>query len=580
MAEELYPIAVLIEELKNEDVQMRLNSIKRLSTIALALGEERTRRELIPFLTDSLDDEDEILLAVAEELSAFTPLVGKAHAHTLLPPLESLAHVEETIVREKAVEALVRICNELTPEAVDAHFIPLVKNLASGDWFASRASACGLFGVASGKASEAMKIELRGLFTKLCNDDTPMVRRAAASNLGKLGESTSPEDVKRDLLPLFQHLVEDEQDSVRLLAVEACLQFARLLSHADSLQLLVGPLHMASKDRSWRVRHVVAEKFCEFQEALGADIARAELIPLYSRLLQDQEAEVRTQAVLRLPNVGAEFEASDRQLILTTNILPHIVELCSDSSQHVRVAVASVLVETAPLLGKDGSLEHLVPLFIRLLKDEHSDVRLNVINKLDVLQNVIGVEQVASRVIPEIVLLAEDPQWRVRLAIVEQMPLLGKNLGPERFDSILTPLCFHWLQDNVYAIRESTAEHLRKLVEVFGVEWAKKTVLPQVVALGNEKAYLSRLTSLFVLTGLAEFLDTEAATQHALPVTLKLAADNVANVKFNAARTLHKLIPKLEKGTVTGQVKPCLQSLSADVDLDVKYYSQKALAIC
>ena len=36
----LYPIAVLIDELRNEDVQLRLNSIKKLSTIALALGKE------------------------------------------------------------------------------------------------------------------------------------------------------------------------------------------------------------------------------------------------------------------------------------------------------------------------------------------------------------------------------------------------------------------------------------------------------------------------------------------------------------------------------------------------------------
>ena len=41
----LYPIAVLIDELRNEDVQLRLNSIKKLSTIALALGVERTRWE-------------------------------------------------------------------------------------------------------------------------------------------------------------------------------------------------------------------------------------------------------------------------------------------------------------------------------------------------------------------------------------------------------------------------------------------------------------------------------------------------------------------------------------------------------
>ena len=37
--------------------QLRLNSIKKLSTIALALGVERTRSELIPFLTDTIYDE-------------------------------------------------------------------------------------------------------------------------------------------------------------------------------------------------------------------------------------------------------------------------------------------------------------------------------------------------------------------------------------------------------------------------------------------------------------------------------------------------------------------------------------------
>jgi serine/threonine-protein phosphatase 2A regulatory subunit A len=48
--EDLYPIAVLIDELKHEDVALRLNAIRRLQTIAIALGPERTREELIPFL--------------------------------------------------------------------------------------------------------------------------------------------------------------------------------------------------------------------------------------------------------------------------------------------------------------------------------------------------------------------------------------------------------------------------------------------------------------------------------------------------------------------------------------------------
>ena len=52
--DELYPIAVLIDELKHDDVLLRLNAIHRLNTIALALGAERTRDELIPFLDGTL----------------------------------------------------------------------------------------------------------------------------------------------------------------------------------------------------------------------------------------------------------------------------------------------------------------------------------------------------------------------------------------------------------------------------------------------------------------------------------------------------------------------------------------------
>lgn len=98
----LHPLAILIDELKSEDVVLRLNAIRRLSTIALALGPERSREELVPFLMESLDDEDEVLLALAEELGDFVDYVGgQRYAHLLLGPLENLAAVEETLVRDK-----------------------------------------------------------------------------------------------------------------------------------------------------------------------------------------------------------------------------------------------------------------------------------------------------------------------------------------------------------------------------------------------------------------------------------------------------------------------------------------------
>lgn len=91
-----------MDELKSEDVVLRLSSIRRLSTIALALGPSRTREELIPFIQYQLDDEDEVLLVLAEELGNFVEYVGgKEYAHVILGPLENLTAVEETLVREK-----------------------------------------------------------------------------------------------------------------------------------------------------------------------------------------------------------------------------------------------------------------------------------------------------------------------------------------------------------------------------------------------------------------------------------------------------------------------------------------------
>lgn len=73
------------------------------------------------------------------------------------PPLESLATVEETVVRDKAVDSLRRICEEHNTEDLESHFVPLVKRLAVGDWFTSRTSACGLFSVCYPRLSVATK---------------------------------------------------------------------------------------------------------------------------------------------------------------------------------------------------------------------------------------------------------------------------------------------------------------------------------------------------------------------------------------------------------------------------------------
>ena len=58
------------------------------------------------------------------------------------------------------------------------------------------------------------------------------------------------EFVKSDLVQLFNNLATDEQDSVRLLAVEGCSSIASILPDEDKLTLLMPTVRAAAQVRS------------------------------------------------------------------------------------------------------------------------------------------------------------------------------------------------------------------------------------------------------------------------------------------------------------------------------------------
>ena len=53
--------------------------------------------------------------------------------------------------------------------------------------------------------------ELRTQFRNLCQDDTPMVRRAAAGRIGEFSKAVELDYLKSDLIPMFVNLAQDEQ---------------------------------------------------------------------------------------------------------------------------------------------------------------------------------------------------------------------------------------------------------------------------------------------------------------------------------------------------------------------------------
>lgn len=145
----------------------RINSVKNLGTIAVALGPERTRSDLLNYilgnfytkvcyiaLLDLMDDEEEVLLALAETLGNFVDYVGGAnHAIHIIGPLERLCQVEETAVREKvksidifvyinqwlkATEGIKKIISIIKVKDIESKLVEMIKRMMSGEGYTSK----------------------------------------------------------------------------------------------------------------------------------------------------------------------------------------------------------------------------------------------------------------------------------------------------------------------------------------------------------------------------------------------------------------------------------------------------------
>jgi serine/threonine-protein phosphatase 2A regulatory subunit A len=602
--DELYPLALLMDELKHDEFSLRISAMKKLQLIAAALRQERCRDELIPFLEDvTQEDEDEVLTVLAEELANLVPYIGgPEYSHLLIPSLETLSCMEEPVVRDKAVESINRICEGLpSRDHVAQTILPLVKRLSSAEWFSSKVSATGLYAAAIRHCPTEAVPELLKQYGELTRDDTPMVRRAAATHLPAViealpAEADSPE-ADDEIYSMFKAQVGDDQDSVRLLSVNVLIAKAEKLKrqgnsqHTSSLiEFALALLH----DPSWRVRYMCADRFEKLAESLTSvvpeegvektevDEMERAFVPEFIKFMQDGEAEVRTAVAKQVPGFC--------RLVTPANldkIVANVEELSQDSSQHVRAALGSEISALAPLLGKEKTIETLLPTFLQMLKDDFPDVRLNIISKLHLVNKVIGIDLLSQSLLPAVSDLAQDKQWRVRLAIIEYIPLLATQLGVSFFDKELGPLCMTWLWDSVYSIREAATQNLKKLTKVFGVDWAKDEILPHIIVVAADSNYLYRLTALCAVTTLIPVVDESMIKTSILPFIAELINDPIPNIRFNVAKTYTELVralheekissPEVIEEICTSTVIPHLERLSTDGDVDVRYFSTKAL---
>jgi len=578
------PLELFQSQLEHGLTEAKVDGMKRLSVVAYALGTEATLSSLIPYLTNVAmkqpPHEDEVLLTLAAQLQLMVPnlLSSNTQVLPLLPILERLSTMEETVVRDEAVKAV----NHISPHIDDfTQLTSMAKRLVAADWFTAKVSAAGMCPTLFKVTQED---DLRFLYRDLCQDDTPMVRRAAAMHLGEFFSQLSFDKVQ-ELQPILEHLCGDEQDSVRLLAVASMAQIGPKFSPDWTTQALLPLVKQGSTDLSWRVRHNLAKAFSDVALSLNLNenypSQKSLIMACFVALLQDQEGEVRAGAVGHLAKMvhwgGATLFTSHLQALLPA--------LADDVVVDVRSKCALALMDSSEggTLPDPIIVKAFTPLLENFLQDEYAEVQLHVLNNLSRISHLLNQ---MSGVVSNIISMSKAQNWRVRQGVAELLPHLAEARGMDFFSTVLQePAWMALMLDSVADVRLACVAGVAKLCNVAGDDWIVQSLLPQHIKIYDHSAnsYLMRITILHGHAQMAVATKSGHLFFQVIDQLLRGVSDKVANVRMVAGKGLLLIINDggCDQDVIASKVKPAVeQAMSTEEDIDCQEYFSECLKNC
>lgn len=309
--------------------------------------------------------------------------------------------------------------------------------------------------------SEGNQSVLYRKFRELHCEESPLVRRAVAENLGILGRKVNTDLWVRELVPLIKALADDDIEKIRSLALSSLVSAAEILPEDINRDYTVPQLAQFSKDKAWKIKAAFAQILPQTARALKEGLAESRLLPMSVPLLSDAEGEVRLSAIKYFPSL---FRVLSRSVY--PSILPVCVSLCRDSIALVRVHALDLLSTIIPGLSREDIGDTVIHMLTQLLRsDNYTDVRVETVRALTVCAQYLGGDLFIHLSRQDIGLIIKDKQWRVR---AEGYTLMAKSTlathSQQLFEIHYQTMFMDYLKDTVYMVRSISNDLLKVLL--------------------------------------------------------------------------------------------------------------------
>ena len=560
----------LLEDLQNPDIKIKKNAFQNLRGISLALGRERTRKELLPYLKSCIDEEeDEIIIELAKVLSNFIDCIGgKQYIKELLNLLEIILTIDDHFVRIEILNTIKSVVKQIGKlSEIETDLISIINNLYNSDDINQKKSAMNLLIFLYKDLNSNNKNLALNYFDKLIVDNNISVKKELLNEITEISLELSIDYIKK----MINIILKDKNDSMRIDIVNIMLSIRNHKNINEFIDTIHDLIPKLAEDTNWRVRLTVSDKLNEFLNFPNINNNfKQTSVNIFAKLLEDPEAEIRNICCLRLEEITKILKNENN----FDKILQNIRNLEKDQKNFVKGALTANALKICELIGPKKTNDYIFPVFLTLIKDENIEIRMSLINNLPELNKVIDINNIIESIMPPIKEISANKSWRVRIQIMEIIPVLAKLFNQHLFMSNIFPICITSLMDSVFSIREASCKLFVTIYKDVKNEEFEKKLLEKLNELCLSSSYLLRNTALVYIKFYIEKLDDkiylEFFEKKLVGIVFNLSKDKIANVRLNCAFILNKIKNiKFKDNKINAEINSIIEILKADKDADV-----------
>ena len=599
-SEDIKKVSMVSTNMKSKVQPIRVFCSKQLTDIGKLLGISRIEDEIIPFITDlilNFEDDGEVLSQFSNQLLNLLIILKKNKIFSFIGirSLEILAGNDDEIVRQTAINNLLKLIELLDEDLISTEIFPLMKRLIDND-LKTKMSCCYLFPTVYSKLKDSnVKKELLQVYYDISQEDPPSVRRAAADNIKSFCKVDDPEVISL-LIKLYEKFIVDKVDIVKIHTIQSTKSLIEKIKPDNNNsqnepkvenskeptisreKLVFNFTTSMSKEKAWRVKYAASECISQICSDFSSAFFETNFVPLLLIFLKDKEPEVKC-SVLNFFDKYFEYLSLDK---FKEQFLSIFTTLSTDTNLHVRSVFACTLLKCIPFFKKDEQLmtTNIMPMLTKLLKDEIVEVQYAAIENLDkiILLSNNDNDITKKYIIPIIQEGMTNKKWRFRYLVAENLKKVIGLISKEKLMDEFFPIITQLFNDHAYDIRIETW----KIVEEIENKIYKNFIFEKIWDIQkdklNSKNYILRISSMKSIDYLKKYYPQNELKNNIIPLLVENGKkEQVPNVKFSICEVLSSLVKFLGNDSKIKKIsEDYMTSLFNDKDEDVSFFSKKA----